>query len=52
LKQGSVPISLKKLGDTFNISEFHDEVPKDGALPLQLLEEKLNQWIENKMKEG
>lgn len=38
----------KKLGNKFNIKEFHDEVLKDGCLPLIILETKINRWIESK----
>ncbi len=38
----------KKLGNKFDIKEFHDEVLKDGCLPLLILETKINRWIENK----
>jgi uncharacterized protein (DUF885 family) len=38
----------KKLGTKFDIREFHDEVLKDGCLPLIILEAKINRWIENK----
>ena len=38
----------KKLGNKFDIKEFHDEVLKDGCLPLIILETKINQWIESK----
>jgi uncharacterized protein (DUF885 family) len=38
----------KKLGNKFDIKEFHDEVLKDGCLPLIILESKINRWIENK----
>jgi uncharacterized protein (DUF885 family) len=33
------------LGDKFDIREFHDVILKDGSLPLQVLEDKVNQWI-------
>ncbi len=39
----------KKLGDKFDIKEFHDEVLKDGCLPLLILETKINSWIELKI---
>lgn len=39
----------KKLGNKFDIKEFHDEVLKDGCLPLIILEAKINKWIENKV---
>ena len=38
----------KKLGNKFDIKEFHDEVLKDGCLPLIFLEAKINKWIESK----
>ena len=37
-----------KLGSKFNIKEFHDEVLKDGCLPLIILETKIDRWIESK----
>ena len=39
----------KKLGNKFDIKEFHDEVLKDGCLPLIILETKINRWIESKL---
>ena len=38
----------KQLGAKFNIAEFHDQVLKDGALPLELLERKLDAWAKLK----
>ncbi len=35
----------KELGDDFDIRKFHDVILLDGALPLNLLEEKVNEWI-------
>jgi uncharacterized protein (DUF885 family) len=34
-----------ELGDTFDIRGFHDVVLKDGALPLDILEENVDAWI-------
>ena len=34
------------LGDKFDIKGFHDEILKDGPVPMSLLEEKLNKWAE------
>ncbi|MEP1384168.1 MAG: DUF885 domain-containing protein [Paraglaciecola sp.] len=34
------------LGDKFDIRGFHDEVLKDGPVPLNILESKINNWIE------
>jgi uncharacterized protein (DUF885 family) len=33
------------LGQKFNIQKFHDEVLKDGCLPLDVFENKMNEWI-------
>jgi len=35
----------KALGPKFNVAEFHDEVLKDGAVPLEVLEAKVDRWI-------
>ncbi len=37
----------KQLGDKFDIRQFHDVVLKNGAVPLNVLEQFVNQWIEN-----
>jgi uncharacterized protein (DUF885 family) len=37
----------KALGAKFDIRAFHDELLKDGALPLDLLEAKMDRWIES-----
>jgi uncharacterized protein (DUF885 family) len=34
-----------KLGPRFDLRAFHDEVLKDGAMPLAILEEKIDRWI-------
>ncbi len=39
----------KALGPRFDIRVFHDELLKDGAMPLDLLEHKMNTWIEKHM---
>jgi uncharacterized protein (DUF885 family) len=33
------------LGDKFDVRDFHHELLKDGALPLDRLEAKMNAWI-------
>ena len=38
----------QKLGDKFEIREFHAEVLKDGSVPLDVLEEKIDRWIAEK----
>ena len=40
----------KALGAKFDIRAFHDELLKDGALPLDLLEAKMNTWIESQAR--
>jgi uncharacterized protein (DUF885 family) len=37
--------SQQELGDRFDIKAFHDQVLDSGALPLDLLEERINAWI-------
>lgn len=37
----------EKLGAKFDIITFHDEVLKDGALPLDVLEIKMDEWIDS-----
>jgi len=36
-----------ELGEDFDIRAFHDEILKDGSLPLPLLEKQINRWITN-----
>ncbi len=35
----------KALGPKFEVAAFHDEVLKDGAVPLEVLEGKIDRWI-------
>ena len=37
-----------ELGDVFDIREFHDEVLLTGSMPLAVLEQKINRWVELK----
>jgi uncharacterized protein (DUF885 family) len=38
----------KQLGDKFNLSDFHDEFLKDGVMPLETAEQKMDAWSANK----
>lgn len=38
-----------KLGNKFDIKEFHNQVLLDGALPLAVLESKIDRWIATKL---
>ena len=40
----------KELGDRFNVREFHNRILLDGALPLDVLEKKINAWIAEQKK--
>jgi uncharacterized protein (DUF885 family) len=35
----------KQLGNKFRVAAFHDEILKDGALPLTTLEQKMDTWM-------
>jgi len=37
----------KELGDKFKIAEFHNQVLETGCIPLELLENKITNWIAN-----
>jgi uncharacterized protein (DUF885 family) len=41
--------AAKALAPKFDIRTFHDELLKDGALPLDLLEAKMDQWIQSSL---
>jgi uncharacterized protein (DUF885 family) len=34
----------QKMGAKFNLASFHDQVLKDGAMPLSVLENKIDTW--------
>ena len=39
-----------RLGSKFDIRAFHDELLKDGTLPLDLLESKMDAWMESQLR--
>jgi uncharacterized protein (DUF885 family) len=41
----------KQLGDKFDLKAFHDEILNGGAMPLDLLEERVQAWIKNQKQQ-
>ena len=39
-----------RLGSDFDVRHFHDAVLRDGGVPLWVLEERIDQWIEQQMR--
>ena len=37
----------KELGEKFDIKAFHDEILNGGAMPLDLLQERVEAWIKD-----
>jgi uncharacterized protein (DUF885 family) len=37
----------KEVGTKFKLSDFHDEILKDGNMPLDVMENKMNRWAKN-----
>jgi uncharacterized protein (DUF885 family) len=42
----------KALGSSFSLRAFHDEILRDGALPLDVLETKISNWIAKQQPQG
>lgn len=38
----------ERLGNRFDVRDFHTEILKDGALPLDVLEAKIDRWLEGR----
>ena len=41
-----------ELGDKFDIKKFHDQVIKNGVMPLETLENQVNEWIKTEKQAG
>jgi uncharacterized protein (DUF885 family) len=37
----------RQLGEKFDLKAFHDEILNGGAMPLDLLQERVEAWIKN-----
>ncbi|RYY54463.1 MAG: DUF885 domain-containing protein [Chitinophagaceae bacterium] len=43
-------LAMDQLGLKFTLAGFHDQVLKNGAIPLELLDEVIREWIEREIK--
>jgi uncharacterized protein (DUF885 family) len=41
--------AMNRLGDAFDLREFHEQVLQHGAIPLQVLDRVIHDWIESKL---
>jgi len=39
----------ERLGDKFDVMAFHREILKDGAMPLSMLESKVDRWVDSQL---
>ena len=39
-------MAKSKLGEKFDLREYHHQALKNGALPLSILEKKIDSWVE------
>ncbi|MBC7904990.1 MAG: DUF885 domain-containing protein [Gemmatimonadaceae bacterium] len=45
-------LAQERLGSKFRIQDFHNQVLKDGAMPLSILDAKIRTWIDAQIKGG
>ncbi len=41
-----------RLGNQFNLKAFHDELLREGSIPLNVLAERMNRWVGEQLKPG
>jgi len=44
--------ATRELGAKFDIRQFHDQVLGSGALPMDILEKRIKEWVANKKQRG
>jgi uncharacterized protein (DUF885 family) len=38
-----------RLGDKFDVAEFHTQILMDGPMPLSMLEDKIDRWVSQQL---
>jgi len=44
--------ATRELGEKFDIRQFHDQVLGSGALPMDILDKRIKDWVANKKQQG